>query len=81
MLLVGRRQLIDLSLILVDPLLGSAQLNCSPCEYQTDPVRLIDPILEMHGLLQGVMTSGVALVGLWAIEEAMTLRSNPEDYV
>jgi hypothetical protein len=185
MFLVGLRQLVDPALILIDPRLGSAQLNCSPCEYQTDPVRLIDPLLQkrawqtpgieqrildrlqlphvpwllfaaeavrsiplfflfvglalgirsfaktgftsssvrwfrlaavaslvwalagpvsrgfrasafdaavtgvekfrfavdLYDLLQGVMISGAALVALWAVEEAMTMRSNLEDYV
>ena len=185
MFLVGLRQLVDPALILVDPLLGSAELNCSPCEYRIDPVRLVDPLLQkrawqtpgadqriierlqlptvpwllfsveavrsiplfllfaglalgirsfaktgftsasirwfrlaaaaslvwalagpiargfrasaldaavtgvdgfrialdFYDLLQGVMISGAALVALWAVEEAMAMRSNLEDYV
>lgn len=46
MLLVGIRQLVDPALSLYDPLLGSAQLNCSPCRYDLDPVRLLDQPLQ-----------------------------------
>jgi hypothetical protein len=185
MLLVGLRQLVDPLLVAADPLYGSAQMNCPPCTYQLDPVRLLDPPLQkrawqtagmeqrilqrlevphvpwllfaaeaarsvplfvlflglaagirgfakagftrqsmlwfrlsaaaafawtlagpisrsmraaafdkiftgvdqfrlpvdFYDLIQGILISGAALVAIWAIEEAMAIRSNLEDYV
>jgi hypothetical protein len=46
MLLVGLRQLVDPVLALKNPLLSTAQLSCSPCSYETDPVRLLDVPLQ-----------------------------------
>jgi len=46
MLIVGLRQLADPLLAFADPLLSTATLNCSPCTYETDPVRLMDPPLQ-----------------------------------
>lgn len=46
MLLVGVRQLADAFLAYADPLLATANLNCSPCAYETDPVRLMDTPLQ-----------------------------------
>jgi hypothetical protein len=46
MFLVGLRQLVDPVLAFADPLLATAQLNCSPCAYEIDPVRLLDRPLQ-----------------------------------
>jgi hypothetical protein len=55
MLLVGTRQLVDPILALADPLLATAQLNCSPCAYDIDPVRLLDrPLQRQAWQLGGV---------------------------
>lgn len=42
LLITGLRQLVDPALTAVDPLLGTAQLSCSPCRVDLDPVRLLD---------------------------------------
>ena len=44
--LVALRQLVDPVLIAIDPVLGTAELNCSPCRYETDPIRLLDPTIR-----------------------------------
>ena len=49
MLLVGLRQLVTPAASLSDPLLATARLNCSPCAYEKDPIRLLDPPLQKRG--------------------------------
>jgi hypothetical protein len=46
LLIVALRQLVDPVLTAIDPVLGTAELNCSPCRYETDPVRLMDPTIR-----------------------------------
>jgi hypothetical protein len=49
LLIVALRQLVDPVLTAIDPLLGTAELNCSPCAYETDPIRLLDRPLRDEG--------------------------------
>lgn len=46
LLVVALRQLVDPVLTAFDPVLGTAELNCSPCRYETDPIRLMDPTVR-----------------------------------
>jgi len=55
MLVVGLRQLVDPVLAFADPLLATAQLNCSPCAYEIDPVRLLDrPLHKQAWQIEGI---------------------------
>jgi hypothetical protein len=37
--------------------------------------------IGFHDLIQGLLISGAALVAIWAIEEAIAIRSSLDDYV
>jgi hypothetical protein len=82
MLLVGVRQLVNPAMTLSDPLYSTAQLNCPPCMYQFDPVRLLDSPLQKGawqtpGMEQRIVQRLQAPHVRWLIFAAEAVRAVP----